>query len=415
MNNHYIPRLLLRQFATGEKVNSYDFIEKSFKTKKLRNTFAAKDLFDSELESLMASRIEGPIGNLLNNKLLQGRKITINRKENLLLRKFLMINYLRSPIINCTWDESVERTCSKEHPSVQTVEFLSRNYPGFKSIFGKSMSSDKTYIRDLKKAMAYDSLEDICDPANELDIPVSLEMAAKSATVTTIAFWDCENTEQEFIMPKLQGISIMDQVSNFYKVLVINERKKELEKKGVEKISSKDLSVLIGYTASQIRQDLNNFGGFGQQGYGYSVTNLHEQIGSILGLDKTYKMVIVGYGRLGQAMASYISNNEPNFHIVGIFDVKQIIQDVQFKDAQIMTCGSLRDFVEKENVDIAVITVPSAKAQLVADTVVDAGIKGIWNLTAVDLDLPENIAVENVHMSDSLHALVYYMGDTDTE
>ena len=190
---------------------------------------------------------------------------------------------------------------------------------------------------------------------------------------------------------------------------------KELEKKGVEKISSKDLSVLIGYTASQIRQDLNNFGGFGQQGYGYSVTNLHEQIGSILGLDKTYKMVIVGYGRLGQAMASYISNNEPNFHIVGIFDVKQIIQDVQFKDAQIMTCGSLRDFVEKEHVDIAVITVPSAKAQLVADTVVDAGIKGIWNLTAVDLDLPENIAVENVHMSDSLHALVYYMGDTDTE
>lgn len=190
---------------------------------------------------------------------------------------------------------------------------------------------------------------------------------------------------------------------------------KELEKKGVEKISSKDLSVLIGYTASQIRQDLNNFGGFGQQGYGYSVTNLHEQIGSILGLDKTYKMVVVGYGRLGQAMASYISNNEPNFHIVGIFDVRQIIQDVQFKDAQIMTCGSLRDFVEKEKVDIAVITVPSSKAQLVADTVAGAGIKGIWNLTAVDLDLPDNIAVENVHMSDSLHALVYYMGDTETE
>ena len=188
---------------------------------------------------------------------------------------------------------------------------------------------------------------------------------------------------------------------------------KELEKKGVEKISSKDLSVLIGYTASQIRQDLNNFGGFGQQGYGYSVNNLHEQIGSILGLDKTYKMVIVGYGRLGQAIASYISNNESNFHIAGIFDVKQIIQDVEFKDAQIMTCGSLRDFVEKEQVDIAVITVPSQKAQLVADTLVDAGIKGIWNLTAVDLELPDNIAVENVHMSDSLHALVYYMGDNE--
>ena len=116
---------------------------------------------------------------------------------------------------------------------------------------------------------------------------------------------------------------------------------KELQKKGIEKISSKDLSKLIGYTASQIRQDLNNFGGFGQQGYGYSVSYLYEEIGAILGLDKEYKIVIVGYGRLGQAMASYIANNEGNFHICGIFDVKQIIQDVEFKDAQIMTCGSL--------------------------------------------------------------------------
>lgn len=116
---------------------------------------------------------------------------------------------------------------------------------------------------------------------------------------------------------------------------------KELQKKGIEKISSKDLSKLIGYTASQIRQDLNNFGGFGQQGYGYSVSYLYEEIGAILGLNKEYKIVIVGYGRLGQAMASYIANNEGNFHICGIFDVKQIIQDVEFKDAQIMTCGSL--------------------------------------------------------------------------
>lgn len=184
---------------------------------------------------------------------------------------------------------------------------------------------------------------------------------------------------------------------------------RDMQKKGVHKISSKDMSVLIGYTASQIRQDLNNFGGFGQQGYGYSVDHLYDQIGTILGLDKTYKMVIIGYGRLGQAIASYVSNNEPNFHIAGIFDVKQIIQDVEFKDAQVMTCGSLRSFVEKEDIDIAVITVPAEKAQMVADTVADAGIKGVWNLTAVDLELPDDIAVENVHMSDSLHALVYYM------
>ena len=191
---------------------------------------------------------------------------------------------------------------------------------------------------------------------------------------------------------------------------------KDLQKKGIEKISSKDLSKLIGYTAPQIRQDLNNFGGFGQQGYGYSVANLHDEIGGILGLDKEYKMAIVGYGRLGRAIASYIANNEPKFNIVGIFDVKQIIQDVEdveFKDAQIMTCKSLSSFVKSEHIDIAVITVPAEKAQLVADTVADAGIKGIWNLTAVDLDLPEGIAVENVHMSDSLHALAYYMQGTE--
>ena len=185
----------------------------------------------------------------------------------------------------------------------------------------------------------------------------------------------------------------------------------ELKKKGIEKISSKDLSRLIGYTASQIRQDLNNFGGFGQQGYGYSVDFLYDELGSILGLDRKYQIVIVGYGRLGQAMASYIANNESSFHIAGIFDVKQIIQDVEFKDAQIMTCGNLSGFVKNENIDIAVITVPAEKAQIVADTVCDAGIKGIWNFTAVDLDLPEDVVCENVHVSDSLHALAYYMKD----
>ncbi len=185
----------------------------------------------------------------------------------------------------------------------------------------------------------------------------------------------------------------------------------ELQKRGIHKISSKDFSERIGYTASQIRQDLNNFGGFGQQGYGYNVDNLHDEIGNILGLDKEYKIVIVGFGRLGQAIANYLVNYEPNFHIAGIFDVKQIIQDVEFKDAQVLTCGSLSGFVSEEDVDIAVITVPIGKAQIVADTVVDAGIKGIWNLTSTDLELPEHIAVQNVHMSDSLHALAYYMKD----
>ena len=185
----------------------------------------------------------------------------------------------------------------------------------------------------------------------------------------------------------------------------------ELHKKGIEKISSKDLSQLIGYTASQIRQDLNNFGGFGQQGYGYSVKYLYDEIGVILGLDKQYKIVIVGYGRLGQAMANYIKKNEGNFHISGIFDVKQLIRDVEFDDAQVLTCANLSTFVKNEDIDIAVITVPAEKAQLVAETVTEAGVKGIWNFTTVDLDLPDDVVVENVHLSDSLHALAYYMQD----
>ena len=186
---------------------------------------------------------------------------------------------------------------------------------------------------------------------------------------------------------------------------------KELEKAGVVRISSQELGERMNLTASQIRQDINCFGGFGQQGYGYSVNLLYDEIGTILGLDKKYQIVIVGYGRLGQAMASYISNNESIFHIAGIFDVRQFIQDVEFKDAQIMTCGNLSGFVKSENIDIAVITVPAEKAQIVADTVCDAGIKGIWNFTAVDLDLPEDVVCENVHVSDSLHALAYYMKD----
>ncbi len=137
-----------------------------------------------------------------------------------------------------------------------------------------------------------------------------------------------------------------------------------------------------------------------------------------MGLDKEYKIVIVGYGRLGQAMAGYISKNEKNFHIVGIFDVKQSIQgiqDVEIGDVFMSTCGSLANYIAEEQVDIAVICVPPEKGQIVADTVVGAGVKAIWNFTAIDLDVPDKVAVENVHMSDSLHALVYYMNELEQE
>ena len=185
----------------------------------------------------------------------------------------------------------------------------------------------------------------------------------------------------------------------------------ELKKRGVEKISSKDLSELIGYTASQIRQDQNNFGGFGQQGYGYSVENLYNEISNILGLNKEYKTVVVGYGRLGQAMASYIEKNEKQFGIAGIFDVSDKVENEVFKGTQVHAFNDLKAFIRDNGVEVAVITVPRDKGQVVADTLVEAGIKGIWNFSSVDLELPDNVCVENVHMSDSLHALAYYMKD----
>lgn len=185
----------------------------------------------------------------------------------------------------------------------------------------------------------------------------------------------------------------------------------ELKRRGIEKVSSKDLSELIGYTASQIRQDLNNFGGFGQQGYGYSVDYLYDEISAILGLDRKYKIVMVGYGRLGQAMTSYIARNEKNFQIVGIFDVKKRIENVELDNVVISTCGTLSEFIRTQHVDIAVICVPPEKAQRVAETAAKAGVKGIWNFTAVELDISDDVIVEDVHMSDSLHSLAYYMNE----
>lgn len=183
----------------------------------------------------------------------------------------------------------------------------------------------------------------------------------------------------------------------------------ELMKEGVERISSAKLSEILGYTASQIRQDLNTFGAFGQQGYGYKVDFLYDQIGSIMGLDKEYKLVIVGFGRLGQALAGYIDQYEKQFQIAGIFDLPDKAAEIEFKDVHAFDLDSLKEFCRKHKVDMAVLTVPRSVAQQVCDTVVDAGIKGIWNFTSVDLVTPNGVHCENVHMSDSLHELTFHL------
>lgn len=186
---------------------------------------------------------------------------------------------------------------------------------------------------------------------------------------------------------------------------------KELEKKGVEKISSQEFSSLIGYTASQIRQDLNNFGGFGQQGYGYSVKGLREEIDAILGLDREYKMVILGAGNLGQAIIKYTKTLKGGFKLVGIFEVRKDLIGKKIEGIEVHDYEEIVEFVEKNQIDIGIICVDSEVAQEVADKLCFAGVKGIWSFARTDIEVPPHVALELVQLSDSLHTLAYRMND----
>ena len=181
----------------------------------------------------------------------------------------------------------------------------------------------------------------------------------------------------------------------------------ELLENGVERISSNDLSKRMKVTASQIRQDLNNFGGFGQQGYGYNVKYLYTEIGKILGLEEDHNIIIIGAGNLGQALANYAAFEKRGFILKGIFDVNPRLQGVAIRGVPIRMMDELKGFVQRNEVDIAVLTIPKEKAIEVANMLVENGVRAIWNFAHTDLNLPENIIVENVHLSESLMQLSY--------
>ena len=181
----------------------------------------------------------------------------------------------------------------------------------------------------------------------------------------------------------------------------------ELNEAGVERISSSDLSKKMHVTASQIRQDLNNFGGFGQQGYGYNVKYLRTEIGKILGLDQSHNMVIIGAGNLGQALANYASFARNGFILKGIFDVNPELKGKVIRDVPIRMMDELETVLQEENIDIAALTIPKTKAVEVSDILVRNGIKAIWNFAHTDLNLPKDVIVESVHLSDSLMKLSY--------
>lgn len=182
---------------------------------------------------------------------------------------------------------------------------------------------------------------------------------------------------------------------------------KELIEDGVERVSSKELSGLTGFSASQIRQDLNNFGGFGQQGYGYNTEALKDQIDKILGIDKSYKSIVIGAGRLGQAIARYNGFRDSGFNVISLFDIKDDIDDIS--GIKVRKMEDLEKYIRDEGVDVAIITVPREVCEDVAKRVIDAGVRGIWNFAPYDLKGPEGIVVENIRLNDSLLTLSYFM------
>ena len=181
----------------------------------------------------------------------------------------------------------------------------------------------------------------------------------------------------------------------------------ELEHNGYVRISSRELSEKMGLTASQIRQDFNNFGGFGQQGYGYNVEYLYDEIGKILGLDYQHNMVLVGAGNLGQALVKYLKFKQSGFNFICAFDINPQLYDQTIGGIPIRPIQELQTYVDKNNVDIVVLTIPKSEAKEVAQSLSKTNIKAIWNFAHVDLELPSQIQVENVHLQDSLMKLSY--------
>lgn len=184
---------------------------------------------------------------------------------------------------------------------------------------------------------------------------------------------------------------------------------KEMLDKDIKRISSKELSKTIGFTASQIRQDLNNFGGFGQQGYGYNVEDLYNEIGKILGLTRTYNVVIVGAGNLGQALANYTSFGRLGFNLQAMFDKNPKLIGLKINNVEVLDMDKFESFVEENNIEIVYICTSRDGAQDVADIVQRTGIKAIWNFAPIDLKIKSDIIVENIHLIDNLLTVSYFL------
>ncbi|MDU5504148.1 MAG: redox-sensing transcriptional repressor Rex [Anaerococcus vaginalis] len=197
------------------------------------------------------------------------------------------------------------------------------------------------------------------------------------------------------------SLSVIKRLPKYYRYLeAINE-------KGIVRVSSKELSQITGLTASQIRQDLNHYGCFGQQGYGYNVKELMQELAKIIGVNKEYTMVIIGFGNIGHALFQYTGFKTLDYNVKAIFDKNS--EEVSTDKIKVLPIEELESYLKENKIDIGIITTPKQGAQEVCDTLCEGGIKGIWNFAPVDLKTKNNVVIENVHLDESLFTLTYFI------
>ncbi len=211
--------------------------------------------------------------------------------------------------------------------------------------------------------------------------------------------------EGKCVEEKRISSAVIKRLPRYYRYL------SELLEKGIDRISSQELSGKMNVTASQIRQDFNNFGGFGQQGYGYNVSFLHDEIGKILGLEHNYNVVIIGAGNLGQALANYGGFTKRGFRISGIFDINPDIVGKTINGIPVRSIDVIEEYVKENEVDIAALTLPKDQASRIAGRLADFGVQAFWNFASTDLNLPPQVVVENVHLAESLMRLSYKLSE----
>lgn len=187
----------------------------------------------------------------------------------------------------------------------------------------------------------------------------------------------------------------------------------ELMENNIVRISSKELSDRMNVTASQIRQDFNNFGGFGQQGYGYNVEFLYTEIGKVLGLERIHNVIIIGAGNVGHAIANYPDFKKRGFVFTSIFDNNPELLGKKVGECEVRSMDMLEEYIQNNDVEIAALTIPKSAAPDVAYKLSELGVKAIWNFAPTDLNLPDDVLVENVHLAESLMRLSYRIKENE--